>query len=89
VLETAKALLETRVEEHLTDADAHAQRSSTYDPGVVFLLEVMLSASEHGREYIYDLWCVDELIRKPTSLSIPQANCFRGAPRYPLKSHEL
>lgn len=58
VLETAKILLDTRVEEQLTDADAHAQRTPTYDPGVVFLLEVMLSASGHGQKYICDLWCV-------------------------------
>jgi hypothetical protein len=55
-LKATRALLDARVEEHLTDADAHSQGTPSYDPGVVFLLELMLSSTMHGQKYISDLW---------------------------------
>jgi hypothetical protein len=56
LLRSTRALLDARVEEHLSDADTHTQRASSYDPGVVFLLELMLSITMHGRDYLSDLW---------------------------------
>ena len=53
-----RALLDARVEESLSDADSHAHKIPSYDPGIVFLLELMLSTSMHGRRFIKDLWSV-------------------------------
>ena len=59
VLRAARALADSRSEDHLSDAETHSSRGGpTYDPGAVFLLELMQSLTLRASEAIEELWYV-------------------------------
>jgi len=56
VAQAIKLLCDRKVDEQLTDAESHHLRPASYDPGSVFLLEMMTSLAVRSSEAIEELW---------------------------------
>jgi hypothetical protein len=57
-VQAIKTVSDSRSVEQLNDAESHRSQVAPYDPGAIFLLEMMLSMAVRGSDAIEELWLV-------------------------------